>query len=49
MRFEDEFRLSFYEPITALDEEHGVFLLRHRENGQLFVRKDLVACRIGFE
>ena len=41
MRFEDEFRLSFYEPITALDEEHGVFLLRHRENGQLFVRKDL--------
>ena len=41
MQFEDEFRLSFYEPLTAIDDAHGVFLMRHKSTGQLYVWKEL--------
>lgn len=47
MRFEDEFRLSCYETISSVNKEHGVSLLRHKDNGQLYVRKDLTIFNAG--
>lgn len=41
MDLREQCRLSYYEPITVLSEEHGVFLVRHQGSGRLFVKKEL--------
>ena len=41
MTSEDRTRLSFYQELAPLNAAHGVMLVRHSENGGLFVKKTL--------
>ncbi len=38
---ENELHLSFYQEVTALQESHDIYLVKHVETGRLFVRKQL--------
>ncbi len=39
--FDNELPVSYYEEISALHKEHGVFVVRHRETGKICVKKVL--------
>ena len=41
MTLNDSCTLSYYQPIAALNEEHGVLLVQHTETKRVFVRKTL--------
>ena len=41
MDFKNQLFLSCYHNITALNEEHHVYLVRHKETDKLYVRKFL--------
>lgn len=41
MDIETKLAFSYYEEIAAIREDHGVFLVRHRETGKLFIKKKL--------
>ena len=41
MRPEDEYDLSFYEEISTINDSHNIKLVRHKESGNLYVRKEL--------
>ena len=41
MTLDEKARLSCYQTISVLNEEHGVFVAQHTENRQIFVKKIL--------
>ncbi|MDD3239428.1 MAG: hypothetical protein PHW47_04960 [Lachnospira sp.] len=41
MTIEEKCRLSCYEKVTALNEKHGVWLVKHKESGEISVMKEL--------
>ena len=41
MRPEDEYVLSFYEEISTINNTHNIKLVRHKESGNIYVRKEL--------
>ncbi|MBR4587979.1 MAG: protein kinase [Lachnospiraceae bacterium] len=41
MNYEDRLRLSYYKEISDINREHGVFLVKHTESGEIFVKKVL--------
>ena len=43
MNAKDELKLSYYQPVSDINAEHHVTLVRHIENGRLFVRKETSA------
>lgn len=43
MTIENEYVLSFYSEITPLNQKNKVFLVRHIESGELFVKKIIAA------
>ena len=46
MTLQEECRLSYYEEVRQLSQNHNVFLVRHQESQQLFVRKVLTAYNL---
>lgn len=46
MDIEQQLTLSYYENVAAICEDHGVFLVRHRETGKFFVKKILPVYNI---
>ncbi|MCR5094728.1 MAG: serine/threonine protein kinase [Lachnospiraceae bacterium] len=47
MTLEEECRLSYYQQIATLDEDHQVFLVQHTESNGIYVRKTLENYDIG--
>lgn len=43
MNANDELKLSYYQPVSDINAEHHVTLVKHIENGRLFVRKETSA------
>ena len=41
MTLDDECRLSYYNNVAAINEEHNVYLVQHTETGSFYVRKTL--------
>ena len=41
MDLDARLQLSYYETVSEINAEHGIFLVRHRENGRFFVKKFL--------
>lgn len=41
MNLEERARLSYYEKLTALNDKHGIWLVKHRENNRIYVLKEL--------
>ena len=39
MDYEGRLRISYYQNVTELNKEHGVFLVKHADTGKLYVRK----------
>lgn len=39
MDYESRLRISYYQNVTELHREHGVYLVRHADTGRLYVRK----------
>lgn len=42
MTIDEKCRLSYYEKVTALNEKHGVWLVKNKENDEICVMKEIV-------
>lgn len=40
MTIEEQCRLSYYEKVTVLNEKHGVWMVKNKENGEICVMKE---------
>ena len=43
MDLNNRLKMSYYETVTAINEPHQVYLVRHRETGRIFVKKYYVS------
>ena len=41
MTLDERARLSYYEKITSLNDIHGVWLVKNKENNRIYVWKEL--------
>ena len=47
MRLDEECRLSFYQQIASLNEDHGVYLVQNISDKKIYVKKRLYSKSSG--